>query len=714
MPVVFLSAQQRSKKASKDNNVKDTAEGGTMALTTACSEQDERQPNGSSRGRRLGAGARVPVTPTFIGTVIDDKYEIVGEVGRGGMSVVWLARDVRLEKMWAVKEVKPNDGGERGRLLRQAIVDEANFMKRLDHPAIPRVVDIIDTGAELYVVMDYVNGRPLSRVLAQRGRPFPQEEVASWGVQLCDVLEYLHGFVSPEGERRQIIYRDLKPANVMLRDDNQVRLIDFGVSWERTGGSNNDGKVVGTPGYAAPEQIPSGSGIARLGEDVVIDGRADIYALGATLYSLVSGHVPKLAKGKEGGQVVSFDMRPIRSWNPALSEGLEHVIEKATQLDPAQRYQTVAEMRYDLEHYERLTRAYRAVQEAKVTGFRRRLIATFGCMVCGVMCLGLSAFARASSYESLMREASIASDESSDERSASLAERLYVRAIEVDPSKVEPFEALINKVYELDGVFDGGEEERWNELFRRYEHSLRPNAGYARLCFDAGVCYLCFYGASDGEGHGAPLGQGALVSAGKARSWFERVEAACDVRGQEAESVASFEVDFDKGAQDIDDADVRAAHVYLQIAAFNDLKQRAAREGKAAGEAYRSFWNALRKAVDMSSLYIEGVRLRLYQIAFEALAADDVLDGVYRVALEDDRVDESRAEAQELLEAIEGHINGEEMRLFAEAPSNQDVYGPMYRQVANNLDLARRNIVRTFENPVARTDRSSLQRREIP
>ncbi|MBR3314359.1 MAG: serine/threonine protein kinase [Atopobiaceae bacterium] len=643
--------------------------------------------------------------PTSIGAVIDDKYEIVGEVGRGGMSIVWLARDVRLEKMWAVKEVKPNVGGEHGRLLRQAIVDEANFMKRLDHPAIPRVVDIIDTGAELYVVMDYVNGRPLSRVLAQRGRPFSQEEVVRWGIQLCDVLEYLHGFTTPEGERHQIVYRDLKPANVMLRDDNQVRLIDFGVSWERTGGANNDGKVVGTPGYAAPEQIPAGSDVTCLPSDVVIDGRTDVYALGATLYSLVSGHVPKVVKGAHGTNAVSFDMRPIRAWDPTLSEGLEHVLEKATRRELTERYQTIAEMRYDLEHYERLTCAYRAAQEAKVAGFRRRLVASLGCVACGVACLGLSALAQMTSYESLMQEASIASVEPADGHSVSMAEQLYARAIEADPSRAESFEALISKVYEQDGVFDEGEEERWNSLFRRYEHFLRPSAGYARLCFDAGVCYLCFYGVVEGGGGGASLGQGALVSAGKARSWFERVEAACNVRSAGEEAVSTPAVSFDKGAQDIDDADVRAAHVYLQIAEFNDLKQRAAREGRAAGEAYRSFWNALRQAVGTSSLYIEGVRLRLYQIAFEALAADDVLDGVYRVALEDGCVDELRGEAQGLLEAIEEFVGSEEMKRFAEAPSNRDVYGPMYRQMADNLDLARKNIARTFENPVARTDK---------
>ena len=634
-----------------------------------------------------------------IGCVIDDKYEIVGEVARGGMSIVWLGRDLRLGKMWAVKEVRPNEGGEAGRVLRQAIIDEANFMKRLDHPCIPRVVDIIDTGAELYVVMDYVNGQSLSCALVSRGRPFTQEQVVAWGIQLCDVLSYLHDFVTPEGEHRQIVYRDLKPANVMLRDDDQVRLIDFGVCWERAGGQNNDGMIVGSPGYAPPEQLPPEPRPQSLPPDVVIDARVDIYALGTTLYSLASGHVPKVVRDADGKRRVSFELRPLRSWDASLSEGLECIIERVTQPDPAQRYQTIEEMRHDLEHYERLTSAYRESQKAKVTRFRRRVAGAFACVASGVALLGMSALVQATDYEALMREASIASAESVDGRGMSSAEELYMRAIEVDPTHVEPFEALVRDVYEVDDVFTSDEESRWNEIFRRYETQIRPSDGYARLCFDAGVCHLCFYGVADDPDVDGAVGQNALINAGKARPWFERVASSCTLSRDESGAVT-----FDKGSQDIDDADVLAADVYLRIAEFNELRQRAAREGRAAGDVYQRFWDALRQAVDTAPAYIEGVRLRLCQIAFEAIAADDVLDGVYRKALEDGRAEESRQEALDLLDAIVAQVNADDMRRFAEAPGNRDVYGPMYRQVTDNLDLARKNISRTYENPVARTE----------
>jgi serine/threonine-protein kinase len=291
---------------------------------------------------------------TGIGRLVDGKYQIIEQIGRGGMSNVWLARDKRLGKLWAVKEIKPNVNGTKGEALRRAIVDEANFMKHLDHPAIPRVVDIIDTGATVFVVMDYVEGRALSRVMQERGKPFDQADVVNWGIQLCDVLGYLHR------RNPQIIYRDMKPANVILRDDGTVRLIDFGVCMERKPGRCNDGRIVGTPGYASPEQIPQRvSHLRELHPDVVIDDRTDVYALGVTLYTLVTGHTPTLTKDRDGRERASFRMRPIRVWNPRLSEGLERIIVHATQTNPAQRYTTMDEMRYDLEHYEELTQEWR-------------------------------------------------------------------------------------------------------------------------------------------------------------------------------------------------------------------------------------------------------------------------------------------------------------------------------------------------------------------
>ena len=290
-----------------------------------------------------------------IGRVVDNKYEIIAAIGKGGMSNVWLGRDRRLDKLWAVKEIKPSAAGRQAQANRQAIIDEANFMKRLDHPAIPRVVDIIDTGSSIFVVMDYVNGTALSKVLREQGEPFSQEEVVDWGIQLCDVLGYLHNIHPPAGH--PVVYRDLKPSNVMLRDDGSVKLIDFGISMELLPTGPSDDRVIGTAGYGAPEQVDP-----EVHRTTPVDTRADVYALGTTLYSLVTGHVPRMRKNESGRNVVDFTLKPIRDWNPQLSDGLQTIIERATQPDPRDRYQTIDEMRYDLEHYEELTAEYRAAQ----------------------------------------------------------------------------------------------------------------------------------------------------------------------------------------------------------------------------------------------------------------------------------------------------------------------------------------------------------------
>ena len=131
-----------------------------------------------------------------VGTVIENKYEILKLIGKGGMSKVYLAMDQNLKKQWAVKEI------EKKEIMLQSALAEANMMKKLDHPNLPRIVDIIDGNDVIYVVMDYIEGEPLSDVLSKRGAQ-PQETVIQWAKELCGVLTYLHTQTPP------IIYRDM-------------------------------------------------------------------------------------------------------------------------------------------------------------------------------------------------------------------------------------------------------------------------------------------------------------------------------------------------------------------------------------------------------------------------------------------------------------------------------------------------------------------------
>ena len=189
-----------------------------------------------------------------VGQVIDGKYEILTLIGKGGMSKVYLARDKRLNKQWAVKEIQKNARDENDEAVSQSAIAEANMIKSLDHPYIVRITDIIEFEDVIYIVEDFVEGQTLGELLAKEG-PQPQERVVKWAIQLCEALEYLHTREHP------IIYRDMKPANVMLRtegdswENDKIKIIDFGIARTYKEDNVEDTKSLGTRGYAAPEQL---------------------------------------------------------------------------------------------------------------------------------------------------------------------------------------------------------------------------------------------------------------------------------------------------------------------------------------------------------------------------------------------------------------------------------------------------------------------------
>lgn len=278
-----------------------------------------------------------------IGTLVDGKYKILNKVGQGGMSVVYLAMNEKANKQWAIKEVR-KDGVKDFEVVKQSLVAETDMLKKLSHPSLPSIVDVIEDESTFLIVMDYIQGNPLSRALEEYGAQ-PQEQVIEWAKQLCDVLGYLHT------RTPAIIYRDMKPANVMLKPDGNVTLIDFGTAREFKEKNLADTTCLGTVGYAAPEQF------GGMGQT---DARTDIYCLGATLYHLVTGMNPCEPP---------YEIRPIREINPSLSGGLEQIILKCTQRNPQDRYQSCAELMYALEHYDEIDDVFRKKQKRKLTVF---------------------------------------------------------------------------------------------------------------------------------------------------------------------------------------------------------------------------------------------------------------------------------------------------------------------------------------------------------
>lgn len=605
-----------------------------------------------------------------LGQTFADKYQIIDLIGVGGMANVWLARDERLGKLWAIKEIKPNTQGVQGEVFRQALIDEANLMKRLDHIAIPRVVDIMDTGKTIFVVMDYVEGRSLSAQLRARKKPFDQQHVISWGIQLCDVLGYLHTL----GDG--IVYRDMKPGNVIVREDQSVRLIDFGIALDLAHGDDSTTRVVGTPGYAAPEQIhPQGSGQSI----EPIDGRADVYALGATLYTLVTGHIPKRLENGSGAEGIAFDMRPIRDWNPRLSEGLERIILRATQEDPADRYQSMQEMRYDLEHHELLTEEWRSSQKKKILKVRHRALCACASLILGMGCFAGSQALGRMNYQSVMHEAESASRVSLD-GTASEAEQLAQKARALNPTSLDPYRLLLN-IYKTDYHLSDDEARRLQKAFGQAS-GLGEEPGYAQLCFDVGICYLSYYGS---QYRGGSVGNAAIVSANAAAPWFGRALTACEGRSDNEASLSP--------------ADKATAEIYRTITEFYDEVTRAGKEGRAAEEPYRRFWEALMTILEHevsipdAQKSAEGVRARLCQVGSEVLSSPTYLAGISRAGI-------GKVEAEHLLTLIRLCLSS--LDAFSASDEFAEVFGPVFSEVQASLQLAERNIATVYGNPVAK------------
>ena len=279
------------------------------------------------------AGVKPPVAKENrlkLGDVVDGKYEILKKIGQGGFSTVYLAEDRSTKKCWAVKELL-KENSKNFEVVWDSFQAEISIVKRLNHPAIPAIVDVIESPESFILVMDYVAGMSMQRILERDGT-VPEEQILDIAKQLCDVLGYLHSQPAP------IIYRDVKPANIMLQPDGKVKIIDFGTSREYKKNAVEDTTCLGTRGYAAPEQY------GGMGQT---DARTDLYSLGVTLYHLVTGKNPAEPP---------YEILPLREVDPSLSPGLEYIIQKCTQKDPAQRYQSAEELLKDLENVDHLVK----------------------------------------------------------------------------------------------------------------------------------------------------------------------------------------------------------------------------------------------------------------------------------------------------------------------------------------------------------------------
>lgn len=403
-----------------------------------------------------------------IGSVVDGKYKILNKVGQGGMSVVYLAMNERANKQWAIKEVR-KDGVQDYEVVKQGLIVETDMLKKLQHDNLPSIIDVIDNDETFLIVMDYIEGNPLSKTIREFGAQ-SQEDVIKWAKQLCDVLGYLHSQNPP------IIYRDMKPSNVMLKPDGKVMLIDFGTAREFKSNRVEDTTCLGTRGYAAPEQY------GGMGQT---DARTDIYCLGATMYHLITGHNPSEPP---------YQMYPIREWDQSLSSGLEEIIWKCTRDNPNERYQSCAELMYDLEHYSELDVEYKKRQNRRWAGFLTAAVLT---VVSAAGAFGfhtMESVTKKNSYEEYLDDA---------KSGINKAEQIenYEKAINLNPENGEAYLGLLQNAFMYDEVFDSSEEAELRKVLGAApgesvtnESYLKKNeADYEEFALQAAMAYFYYF-----------------------------------------------------------------------------------------------------------------------------------------------------------------------------------------------------------------------------
>jgi len=249
------------------------------------------------------------------GQILDDKYEVIKVLGRGGMSTVYLCKNNRLGNLWAVKEV---DSQWKNKI---DFLAEPNILKNLSHIGVIRIIDIFHEDDNLYIVEDYIEGKTLKEHVEVNG-PLKSELVSDIALQLCSILGYLHSFNPP------IIYRDLKPANIMIKPNNKVVLIDFGIARTYKENQEGDTMILGSMGYIAPEQLVNAQSNAQ----------TDIYSLGATMFFMLTGKSISFA----------FELMDEAIYPENVAKSLVGIIQKASAIEPEMRYSDVLEMQLDI------------------------------------------------------------------------------------------------------------------------------------------------------------------------------------------------------------------------------------------------------------------------------------------------------------------------------------------------------------------------------
>lgn len=387
--------------------------------------------------------------------VLDGKYEILKVMHTSGMANVYLVEDRNLNKQWCLKEIIKSEAGK-NMVEYRSLIKEANIMKSLNHSSIPRIVTIEEEDDSIFIIMDYVDGLSVKDWLLRKGR-VDQSVTVSWMKQVCGVMIYLHTRKNP------IFYRDMKPDNIMIQSDGNIKVLDFGISEVITENNKIITEALGTKGFAAPEQKKKG---------LPYDLRSDIFAIGRTMYYMLTGLNPS---------VLGDDLKDIREVNTGISVGLGAIVNKCMEKDVNKRYQSVEEVLYDLQNYDKLDFTYKKRLRRKVDFVVGLFVVSIFTIIMSIVPFMVNNSQSQSEYVYLVNVA-YQTGKASD----------FETAISKDPSTPDPYIGYV-EVLKQDGVFDKTEEQKLLNLINPVLSDIKGKSKYGELAYNIGKMYWFYY-----------------------------------------------------------------------------------------------------------------------------------------------------------------------------------------------------------------------------
>lgn len=471
-----------------------------------------------------------------IGDIIAGRYKILEEIGKGGMSIVYLAMDTELKSNWVLKEIKRSKSDSKyEKALREArLMSELKY--RGKYGGIPLVVNILEyeDNQLAYIVMEYIPGKSLQDIMIDRKTPFTEDFVIHAAIAVADILNYLHTSNPP------VIHRDIKPANIIyVENDKNFWLLDFGEAKLLDKNSDKDEYFSGTPGFVAPEQEAEKCGGRQCSNQL-----SDIFSLGASMFYMITGQIS--AKSKITRQFYS-----IWDIDTKVSQTLNKIVEKAMMVIPEARYENVLELKADLLA---CTEEVQKGMKAAWKNVKRSGLIFIIALIMLISGAGFQMYANNQenkSYDNLIASASSQSGDIDKKIEDALS------AIELKSDNLEPY-ILLKELYESDGQFTIEEEAKLQAVITPNKAILQNLSDYSDFAYQVGIMYLIYYTESSE----------AYI---KAIDWFS------DVKN-----------DYQS-----------AAEVYLEIGKFDRDITKKLSTGEESGE-FMSQWQSLNDALEQA------------------------------------------------------------------------------------------------------------------